>query len=408
MSRRVGAGVVLLALVLAASAAVSYRAWKRSQNRFKPVIGTNEDALRPTVGAGPTLPAVIERSEMTDFRIDEVARGLRIVWSVRVAPDGRVFLSERAGKLSVLMPGAGHPVLYASLSTALGGESGLMGVALHPRFPAEPFVYVMYTARKPGGGVNRVSRLRDTPDGGVDEQILIDDIPASRNHDGGALEFGPDGMLYVGTGDAAVPALAQDLQQPSGKILRVAPDGSIPVDNPIPGSPVWAYGFRNVSGLAFHPQTGELWAATHGPSGVAEDEPKHMDAIFVVRKGGNHGWPTHLGASDDPAIVSPVIFFRDRAVPPGGMMFYDAPGPYQQSLFLTSLRGQALYRFVIAEGRRVERVERWWPDRFGRLRAIGRGPNGTLYIGTSNQDLRASREYPGSDYLLRLTPTVTP
>lgn len=396
----------VLLVGLGVGAATSYKLWRRHQNRLRPVAGAGEDTLRPRIGHGPALPAPVVRGDVPEMNAAEIARGLRIVWSLRWAPDGRLFVTERPGRISVLKPGAANAETYADLPTALGGESGLMGLALHPRFPSEPFVYVMYTARKAGGGVNRVSRLRDAPGGGRDEQVLLDDMPAARNHDGGGLTFGPDGMLYIGTGDAAVPALAQDPGQPSGKILRIAPDGSIPADNPVAGSPIWAYGFRNVSALAFHPVTGDLWAASHGPSGVAPDEPKHMDSVFIVQKGGNHGWPIHLGASDDPAVVSPVIFSPEQAIPPGGMLFYQGNNEFNGDLFLTSLRGQALYRFVLRNGKSVDRVERWWTDRFGRLRGIAEGPDGSLYVGTSNRDGRASGEYPGSDFVYRLTPAT--
>ena len=297
-------------LVAVGAAGVGYKLWRRSQNRLKPPPTSLLTA--PTLGIGelPGLPPASVLADVPDVTVSEVARELRIVWSLRWAPDGRLFITERRGRLLVLKPGAAKPEVYARLSTALGGESGLMGLALHPDFPRQPFIYVMYTARKSGGGVNRVSRLRDTPAGGDDETVLIDDIPASRNHDGGALEFGPDGMLYVGTGDANVPGLAQELDKPNGRILRVRPDGSIPPDNPFPNSAVWAYGFRNVSGLAFHPTSGELWAASHGPSAVEPEEPKHMDSVYIVRKGANHGWPLHLGVSADPAYVSPIIFLQ--------------------------------------------------------------------------------------------------
>jgi quinoprotein glucose dehydrogenase len=403
---RVLVTLLVAALLGSLTAGAGYKMLRRYQNRIKAVPGAGEESLRPTIGPGPILPDIIGRTDVDAVRVTPLARDRRIIWSLQWAKDGRLFFAERAGRLSVLAPRATAPMTYADLKTALGGESGLMGIALPPAFPAEPFVYVMYTARKPGGGVNRVSRLRDTVDGGRDEQVLLDDIPAARNHDGGALAFGPDGMLYIGTGDAAVPALAQDLTQLSGKILRVTPEGSIPPDNPHPGSPVWAYGFRNVSALAFHPRTHQLWAATHGPSGVAPDEPKHMDSVYVVRKGGNHGWPLHLGASSDPSIVSPVIFFADAAVPPGGMAFYEGPGELHHNLFLTSLRAQALFRFVIKEDGSVAGVERWWKDRYGRLRAITAGPDGSLLIGTSNRDLRASGDFPGSDFILRVDPVA--
>ena len=184
-------------LVGVGAAGVGYKLWQRNQNRLKPPPASLLTAPKLEIGELPSLPSASVLADVPDVTVSEVARELRIVWSLRWSPDGRLFITERRGRLLVLKPGAATPEVYARLSTALGGESGLMGLALHPDFPRQPFIYVMYTARKSGGGVNRVSRLRDTPAGGEDETVLIDDIPASRNHDGGVLEFGPDGMLYI-------------------------------------------------------------------------------------------------------------------------------------------------------------------------------------------------------------------
>jgi quinoprotein glucose dehydrogenase len=392
-------------LSLLGAAAQGYRLWRRQQNRLKPVAAATRPLPHLRMGPSPQMPQAILRAEVPEVSVSEVARHLRIVWSLRVAPDGRLFIAERGGRVLVLQPHAAEPEVYAQLATALAGESGLMGLALDPDFPRRKFVYVMYTARKPGGGVNRISRFTDTPQGARDELVLIDDIPAARNHDGGALEFGPDGMLYIGTGDANVPALAQDPASLNGKILRITPNGAVPSDNPLPASPVWAAGFRNVTGLAFHPATGDLWAASHGPSGVSPEEPKHMDSVYLVKKGGNHGWPLHLGVSEDGTFVSPTVFYPERAVPPGGLTFYGDGSPdFRDNLFMTSLRGQEIHRFVI-DGRRLTRLERWWTNRFGRLRALTVAPDGSLYAGTSNRDGRAEGEYPDSDFVYRLTPT---
>ncbi len=396
--------IVSLAAVCAGSTAYAgYKGVKRFQNRLRPppVTATGDPSV-VAVGPSPSMPADLVRHDVSDVRVTEVARGLQIVWALRVASDGRLFITERRGRVLVLNPGAPEATPYTILPTALGGESGLMGMALHPRFPSQPYIYVMYTARTLTGGVNRVSRLVAGRDGAGDELVLVDDIPASRNHDGGALEFGPDGMLYVGTGDASIPAFAQDLSRLNGKILRIAPDGAVPADNPFPGSPVWAYGFRNVSGLAFHPDTGALWAATHGPSSVAPGEPKHMDSVYVVRRGANHGWPLHLGGAATEEIVSPAIFYPHRAVPPGGLTFVSAAGPWRANLFMSGLRSQEMVRHVIEGVSRVAAVERWWPDRYGRIRAVTAAPDGSLYFGTSNRDGRAHGSYPSFDSVYRV------
>jgi quinoprotein glucose dehydrogenase len=404
------AAVAVVVLVgIAGGAWVGRKLWIRWQNYYRPapvVAGSNQPIL-PTTGPAPAMPPETPYAdEVPGVRVETVASGLTIVWDICFAPDGRMFVTERPGRVRVIRPGETTPRPYADVATVLGGESGLMGLALHPRFPEQPYVYVMYTARKRGGGVNRVSRLTDRAGEGVDERVLLDDIPASRNHDGGALEFGPDGMLYVGTGDASVPHIAQDLGHPNGKILRITPDGQVPPDNPFPGSPIWAYGFRNVSGLAFQPTTGELWAASHGPSSDLPGEPKYMDSVYVVRKGGNHGWPLHLGVSDDGRFVSPVLFWPSEPIPPGGLLIYTATAfpQFTGNLFMTSLKSELMHRVTVGESNRIDAIERWWPQKYGRLRAIAQGPDGAIYVGTSNQDKRTDRNYPGSDYIYRLVP----
>ncbi|HZN64376.1 MAG TPA: PQQ-dependent sugar dehydrogenase [Tepidisphaeraceae bacterium] len=407
--RVTGAAVVLLLAFVAAGSWVGWKLWRRSQNyhRPPPVIAGADRPLLPTTGPAPPTPTETMHAEQAPgVRVETVLSDLQIVWDICFAPDGRMFFTERPGRVRVLRPGQSRPDTFAEVPTVLGGESGLMGIALHPQFPTEPYVYVMYTARKRGGGVNRVSRFTDDAGRGRDEQVLLDDIPSARNHDGGAIEFGPDGMLYVGTGDANVPYIAQDLSHPNGKVLRLAPDGKVPPDNPFPGSAVWAYGFRNISGLSFHPGTGELWAASHGPSSNLPGEPKYMDSVYVVQKGRNHGWPLHLGVSNDGQFVSPVLFWPDEAIPPGGSMFY-AGGMFPKfkgNYLMTSLRSELMHRVDVGPGNSIRAIERWWPQKYGRLRAIAHGPDGAIYVGTSNRDGRTDRSYPGSDFIYRLVP----
>jgi quinoprotein glucose dehydrogenase len=354
------------------------------------------------------MPQPVLRQDVPKVRVEVVASNLEIPWAIAFASDGRMYFTERAGRIQVMRPdpkGAQPPRVFANLTqVAHQGEGGLMGLALHPRFPQEPYLYVMYTARTGSGAVNRISRFTAVGDVAEDEKILIDGIPAAQFHNGGALAFGPDGMLYAGTGDARRPSSSQDLKSLNGKILRVTPEGRVPDDNPFPGSSVWAYGFRNVTALAWHPGTGELWAANHGPSGEFSGL-QGKDAVYVVRKGGNHGWPLVVGASERSEFVSPILYYPDEAVPPGGALFYSGVlwPQFRGSFFLATLRSTHLQRVTVAD-RQIASIERWWPEKYGRLRAIAEGPDGSLYFSTSNRDGRAERRYPGSDYIYRIVP----
>jgi glucose/arabinose dehydrogenase len=357
----------------------------------------------PALGGTPPMPRQVIRSDVPEVRVEEVARDLEIPWAIAFASDGRMFFTERPGRVRVMRRGAA-PRRYLDLSNvAHQGEGGLMGLALHPQFPRTPFLYLMYTT---GTGVNRVSRFRDAGDTAGNEEVLLDGIAAAQYHDGGALAFGPDGMLYVGTGDARMPPTAQDRRSLNGKILRLTPDGKVPADNPFPGSPVYAYGLRNVTGLAWHPTTRELWAASHGPSG---EFPGLLfrDSVYIVRKGGNHGWPLVVGTTDRAGIVSPVLYYPEAAVPPGGSIFYTGSlfPQFRDNYFLATLRSEHLQRVVVDQGRRIAAIERWWPGKFGRLRAIAQGPEGAIYFSTSNQDGRAPfGPAPGSDFIYRIVP----
>jgi aldose sugar dehydrogenase len=364
---------------------------------------------RPREGGRPPMPQQQQRAEVPGVRVTEVARGLEIPWGLGFAPDGRVFVTERPGRIRVLREG-GAPAPYLDLGEVVHrGEGGLMGLALHPEFPRQAFLYVMYTTRNGGRVVNRVSRFRDEGETAGSEEVLIDNIPAAQFHNGGIVKFGPDGMLYVGTGDASQPRLSQDARSLAGKVLRATPEGRVPPDNPFRDSLVYAYGFRNVVGLAWNPATGDLWAASHGPSGEFPGM-HHRDAVYVVRPGGNHGWPLVVGTSDREEIVSPVLYYPERAVPPGGALFYDGEllPQLRGSFFMTSLGATHLQR-VRVEGRgNVTAIERWWPGRHGRLRAVEQGPDGAIWFTTSNRDGRAERSYPGSDFIYRIVPSDAP
>ncbi|MCS7234927.1 MAG: PQQ-dependent sugar dehydrogenase [Armatimonadota bacterium] len=340
-----------------------------------------------TLGAtSPARPQVVEW-----------VRGLEIPWSLAFAPDGRAFVTERPGRVRVVRDGRVDPQPAAILPVAHVGEGGLLGIALHPRFPNPPYVYLYYTYQQDGLR-NRVERFREQGGRLVRDRVVVDDIPGAFVHDGGRIRFGPDGMLYVGTGDARQPSLAQDPRSLAGKILRVTPDGGVPADNPFPGSPVYSLGHRNVQGLAWHPQTRRLYSTEHGPSG---ERGFAHDEVNLIRPGANYGWPEVVCSEGSrPEFVDPLACSGDDTWAPSGAEFVRR-GSWRGRLLVANLRGAHLRAFVLShDGSRVERQEVVLSG-FGRLRDVVEGPDGAVYVLTSNRDGRG-RPADADDRILRL------
>jgi quinoprotein glucose dehydrogenase len=370
---------------------------------------------RPIVGDLPASPTEHFLPSPPGIRVETWLPDLGAVWSLAFAPDGRLFLTEKPGRIRVVSrEGRIDPAPWAAVSVVpAGGEGGLMGLALHPAFPREPLVYVMYTTARNGRVVNRVTRFREVDGRGTAEEPIVDDLPGALNHNGGRLAFGPDGMLYVSAGDAYHPMLAQDPAARAGAILRLTPDGRVPADNPWPGQAAWAIGLRNPNGLAFRPRDGALFAGDHGPTSEWFD-PRIMDRdeLNLVRKGGNHGWPLVVGAGRQTGLVDPLLSWIP-STPPGALLFYDAAllPDLRGDLLYSSLAGQALLRIRFqnrAVPDAVTSVERWFNTgprgqaTFGRLRALAVGPDGAIYVGTSNTDGRGAARA-GDDRVLRIS-----
>ncbi len=332
-------------------------------------------------------------------RVSIYAQGLEIPWSIAFAPDGRAFVTERPGRVRVIRDGRLDPDPVARLDVAHVGEGGLLGLALDPAFPRRPFLYVYCTYRD-GELKNRVERLRERDGRFVRDRVLLDGIPGASIHDGGRIRFGPDGMLYVATGDGARSNSAQDPKSLAGKILRITADGEIPPDNPVAGSPVFSLGHRNVQGLAWHPGTKTLYATEHGPSG--ERGWCCHDEANAIRPGGNYGWPRvigdeHQGRSE---YVPPLAHSGRDTWAPSGASFVTS-GPWKGRFVFANLRGGHLRMFLLdGDGKRVIRQERLL-EGFGRLRDVVEGPDGALYVLTSNRDGRA-RPREGDDRILRV------
>ncbi len=371
---------------------------------------------RPIVGELPATPPETYLPNPPGVHVETWIAGLEAVWSLQFAPDGRLFLTEKFGRIrTASAKGQLDPAPWASIRVMQeGGEGGLTGLALHPDFPREPWVYVMYTGYAGGRPVNRVVRMRETNGRGGAEDVILDGLPAALNHNGGRILFGPDRMLYISAGDAYHPMSSQDLASPAGAILRLTPEGRVPADNPFPGNPIWASGLRNPNGMAFRPGNGVLFASDHGPT--SEWGPpivRDRDELNIIRKGANYGWPLVVAAAAQPGLVDPILAWIP-SIAPAALLFYNGSllPAFNGDLFCSSLAGQALLRIRFTDAARPERVtaiERWFNTEprgssvHGRLRALTIGPDGAIYIGTSNRDGRGSSAF-GDDRVLRLSP----
>lgn len=333
-----------------------------------------------------------------EIGVRAVATGLDTPWALAFAPDGRMFFTERPGRIRVIESGQLSPEPLATLPVVETAEGGLLGLAVDPDFPAAPYLYSMYTYQAAQGLRNRVVRLRLAEATIVEDRVLLDDLPAASIHDGGRVKIGPDGLLYVTLGDAADAALAQDSAALAGKIVRLNRDGSVPPDNPVPGSPVYTLGHRNPEGLAWQPGTNRLYQTEHGPVG--------NDEVNLIEPGENYGWPDVQGPNHPAPYRSPLAVYTP-AVAPAGATFYDGSliPQWQGSFFFATLRGAQLRRLVFdpEDPGRILEEEVLYEGQFGRLRDVVQGLDGALYVATSNRDGRG-RPGPEDDRILRIGP----
>ncbi len=300
MKNRRGAAIpaasLIVILIVALSALTSC---SNTSTRAPSRARTSESSTTPTTTKGKAA---------NKMAFPQTIRGLDQPIAMAFAPDRRIFITERFGRIRVFENGAlkKRPLATVTVPTLLGyHETGLLGIAVPANFKAQPYIYVYHTYSSGGTLFNRVVRFKDVAK--PKAEVILDKIPAGRIHNGGILAFGPDGNLYISTGETGNKSLAQDKNSLGGKILRVKPDGSIPKDNPFGDSPVYSPGHRNVFGMAFHPKTGVLYITENGPN--SDDEINRIEA------GKNYGWPTVLGTSNDNRFVSPIKVYGSTIAP---------------------------------------------------------------------------------------------
>ncbi len=349
-------------------------------------------AASPTPGC-----TLVERGFGPDgkvpIRVERVATGLEVPWGIAFLPGGDALVTERPGRVRLLHGGALEPSPVATIEVAESGEGGLLGIAADPAFAENRRFYLYATVEKGGRGVNRVTRWVLSSDGRAarEDRVLLDDIRAGTFHDGGRIRFGPDGMLYVATGDAREPGSAQG-PGPNGKILRIDPDGGVPRGNPVAGSPVFIRGVRNVEAFDWL-DARTLAIADNGPSG--EMLRTGGDEISVARAGANLGWPDAWRCEAREGMTAPLLAFVE-AMPPGGASFYrgDLIPAWKGSLLVGTLRSRHLHRVEIGQDGRLVAHEVYLrgdpPAGLGRIREVVQGPDGALWVTTSNCDGRGT------------------
>jgi aldose sugar dehydrogenase len=342
-----------------------------------------------------------------NFKVETVVGGLQVPWSIVWAPDARMIVTERVGRVRVVENGTLRPQpLYTVSDVEPTGESGLMSVALHPQFATNRFLYLSYAYRSASGIAVRVVRFRETPAGLQDRHVIIESIPAARFHAGCRIRFGSDGKLYITTGDATDRQLAQRLDSLAGKTLRLNEDGSVPEDNPFVGQQnvrpeIWSYGHRNAQGLDWQPTTNLMFQTEHGPSGF--DGPGGGDEVNIVEKAKNYGWPLIHHTQTRPGLEAPLLEYTPACAPASGMFYRGSVFPqFKGNFFFGCLVGERIIR-VVLDSRRVVSQENLLHKKYGRIRDIAEGPDGFIYFSTSNRDGRGNPTS-DDDRIIRLVP----
>ncbi len=325
--------------------------------------------------------------------IEVLLTDLTIPWEILYLAQDDYVITERSGNLVRYTKNGDQISRIPIQGVHHSGEGGLLGAALHPDFDSNHYLYLYATTKEQNTVSNRIERyVFDLETNTLKERrVMLDKIPGAVYHDGGRIAFGPEGYLYITTGDAGTEDAAQNTNSLAGKILRVKDDGSIPTDNPF-GNAVYSYGHRNPQGLAWN-SAGELWASEHGPSGGKTGH----DEVNMIIKGGNYGWPDSVGDTVLPDTIAPFIHSgTEDTWAPASLEYYN------NAFFFAGLRGERIYKLTPQADTMPELTE-FLGAQFGRLRTIKLLPDGYFYILTSNTDGRGS-EKSGDDKVLKVHP----
>lgn len=332
-----------------------------------------------------------------------LADGLRNPWEIVMDADGFIYFTERIGTIKRIHPVNGQIKQLLKINDVFqNNEGGLLGMALHPNFPVEPFIYCVYNYRGSGNStLERLVRYEYSNDTLSNQSVFLENIPGAAIHNGSRIAF-LDGKIIMTTGDAAIPSLALDLSSLAGKVLRINADGSIPDDNPFPNSYVYSFGHRNAQGLTLIDE--KIFISEHGPS--TDDE------INIIIAGGNYGWNKVHGYCDgnisgeidycnQNETIEPILSLTpDFTLAPAGMDYYDHPSipEWRNSLLLTTLKAQKLIRLELDKDQKtILKREDIISDKYGRLRDVLVTTDGRILLATSNNS---------NDRIIELSPKI--
>lgn len=350
---------------------------------------------------------IFETQDKAKFKVETFVSGVEVPWGFAWLPNKDMLFTERKGRVRIVENGKLRPEpVFVVPDVEPSGESGLMDISLHPKFAENAFLYLAYSYNSDGKRV-KVVRYKFVDKKLTEPKVIIDNIPGAANHAGMRARVGPDGKLYITTGDATDWNLAQKLDSLAGKTLRLNDDGTIPSDNPFAGQKearpeIWSYGHRNAQGLAWQPGTGAMFQTEHGPS-FFEGKGSGGDEFNLVERGKNLGWPEIHHTEKREGMVSPLLEYSPACAPGSGMFYTGSQFPaFKGNFFFGCLRSARIVR-VTLNGSKVVSQEDLLTNTFGRIREMEEGPDGYIYFSTSNRDGRGSPSA-DDDRILRIVP----